>query len=89
MGSTVIATIVLSVEQDALVLPRGAFLTTGGQKVVYVINGQLAEKTSVSFGDIEGNWVQVNSGLKVGQQVITSGYQNYISHTAITLAGAK
>ena len=54
---------------------------------MYRINGKSAEKVVVQIGDIEGNTVQILSGLSAGDEIITSGYQNFINETTITLAG--
>lgn len=85
LGSTAIGVFTLGVETDALTLPRGSYLTTGSQKYIYVIDGDQASKTQVTYGEIEGNTVQIASGLSAGDRVITSGYQNFISETTITL----
>jgi HlyD family secretion protein len=86
-GSTAIGVFSLGVEENTLTLPRGAYITTGAQKYVYVINGDRAVKTSVTFGEIEGNIVQILTGLNAGDQIITSGYQNFISFNEIKLSG--
>jgi HlyD family secretion protein len=87
LGSTAVGVFSLGVQEDVLTLPRGSYLTTGGQKYVYVINGNTAEKTTVQIGEIEGNTVQILSGLNAGDEVITSGYQNFINETTIKLTG--
>jgi HlyD family secretion protein len=66
-------------------LPRGAFLTTGSQKWVYVVDGTVAKKTAVTFGTLTANTVEVKSGLKAGDTVITSGYQDFIDQDQIQL----
>lgn len=87
LGATAIGVFSLGVEEGALTLPRGAYLTTGAQKYVYIVDGDHAVKTSVTFGEIEGNTVQLLTGVKAGDRIITSGYQNFISHTDIKLSG--
>jgi RND family efflux transporter MFP subunit len=87
-GSTAIGVFTLGVQEDALTLPRGAYLTTGAQKYVYVLTSKnSAEKRTVTFGEIEGNTVQINSGLDEGDVVIVSGYENFISQSTVKLAG--
>ncbi len=87
LGSTAVGVFTLGTQPDVLTLPRGSYLTTGGQKYVYRVIGNRAEKVSVKIGSIEGNTVQILSGLSAGDTVITSGYQNFINETNITLAG--
>jgi HlyD family secretion protein len=69
-------------------LPRGPYLTTGGQRYVYVIEGDQAIKTAVTFGELQTEQVQILQGLSVGDEVIISGYQNFIEHNTIMLQGA-
>ncbi len=84
-GASAVASISLGIEEDVLYLPRGAYLTTGSQKWVYLVDGDSAVKTAVSFGDIEGAKVKIKAGLKEGDVIITSGYQNFIDQKEIQL----
>jgi len=84
-GASAVATITLSVEEDVLLLPRGAWLTTGGQKYVYLAEDGRAVKTAVTLGEIQGTDVEILTGLAAGDRVITSGYQNFIDQDVIEL----
>lgn len=84
-GASAVASITLGVEENALLLPRGSYLTTGSQKWVYKVEGDSAVKTKVTFGSIEGTKVEVLSGLQAGDEIITSSYQNYIDEDVIIL----
>lgn len=86
-GATATATITLGTKADALVLPRGAYLTTGGQKYVYKVEGATAVKTKVEFGDVQGAKVEIAKGLSAGDRVITSGYSDFIDDEVIQLSG--
>ncbi len=85
-GASAVASISLGMEENVIYLPRGAYLTTGSQKWVYLVNGDSAVKTAVSFGDIEGAKVKIKAGLNEGDVIITSGYQNFIDQKEIQLA---
>ncbi len=87
-GSTAVSEIVIGSLDNILLLPRGPYLTTGGQRFVYIIEGDRAIKTAVTFGELQTDQVQVLRGLSEGDRVIISGYQNYIEHTTIILQGA-
>jgi len=80
-----VATITLGTTTDSLVLPRGAYLTTGGQKYVYKVNGTTAKKTAVEFGDMQGNKVVVTKGLEAGDRIITTGYTSFIDSDTVEL----
>ena len=85
MGASAVATITLGVKEDTLILPRGSYLTTGSQKYIYKIDGSEAYRTEVSFGEIQGSQVEIINGLKAGDIVITSGYQDFIDQDVITI----
>ncbi len=84
-GASVAAVIPLGVREDTLILPRGAYLTTGGQKYVYRIEGDRARRTVVTFGELQGTQVEILHGLSEGDRVITSGYQEYIDQELVEL----
>jgi len=86
-GATATATVTLGTKTDALVLPRGAYLTTGGQKYVYRVEGTKAKKTKVEFGDIQGAQVEVTGGLSAGDTIISSGYTDFIDSDEVELSG--
>lgn len=75
--SSVTSNIHLGIYRNSLSLPRGAYLTSGQQLFVYVIEGSKAVRRDVRFGLIEGNNIQVLSGLALGDRVITSSYDQF------------
>ncbi len=84
-GSSATGEIVLGVKAGALILPRGAYLSTGSEHVVYRIQGERAVRTEVIYGVIQANEVEVVSGLAEGDRIITSGYQDFIDRPSIRL----
>ncbi len=75
--STASVNIHLGMYQDSLCLPRAPYLTSGQQLFVYRIENDSAIRTDVQFGMLQGNYIQVLSGLKAGDLVITSSYDQY------------
>ena len=75
--SSVSANIHLQLQKDSLYLPRGAYLTSGQQLFVYVIDGKRAHRQDVQFGMLDGNAVQILRGLTLGEQVIISSYDAF------------
>lgn len=63
--------------KDRLALPRGRYLSSGQERFVFVVDENNAEKKEVTFGLINGNYIQVKAGLQEGDQVITSSYDNF------------
>ncbi|HBG02265.1 MAG TPA: hypothetical protein DDW87_11925, partial [Firmicutes bacterium] len=76
-NSQVTANIHLQLHRDSLFLPRGAYLTSGQQLFVYVMDGDQARKCDVQFGILQGNSVQIVRGLELGEEVIISSYDAF------------
>jgi len=78
IGASVSGEIVAGTITDALVLPRGPYLSSGNYSTVYVISHGVAKKTTVKFGVADGAYIQVASGLNEGDRVIISDYRDFI-----------
>jgi len=57
---------------DALVVPRTALLEDG-EPAVYTVRDKKAVRVPVTLGYMDGQWVEVRKGLKVGEPVVTAG----------------
>jgi HlyD family secretion protein len=84
-GATAVADLSLGARDNVMTLPRGAFLTTGSQKYLYLIKDGIGVKTKVTYGSIEDNRVEILSGVEPGDEIITSGYQNYIEYSTLQI----
>jgi HlyD family secretion protein len=85
VGSTAAGVLQLGAKEDVLLLPRGPYLTTGGQRYLYVIEGDTARRVEVTFGDVEGQQVEILNGVAAGDEVIVSGYQNFAEYETVKL----
>jgi HlyD family secretion protein len=90
-GSTVGLKIVAKTVKDALVIPADAVLTgEGGATSVMIIGpDQLAHQTAVKTGIHEGGNVQILSGLKEGQRVVTQGAYGLPDGTKVTVSAPQ
>lgn len=89
VGSSVTAELVVGEIADALVLPRGPYLTSGDYVTAYVVTGGAARKTAVTFGTADGQAIQVNSGLAEGDVVLTGDYSEYIHLDEVKVEGVS
>lgn len=78
-GQTLQIRLALSDETQALLLPRGGFYQqTGGNWIFKVsADGKSAYKTDIQLGRQNPDYFEVLSGLKPGDKVVTSSYENY------------
>lgn len=70
-GTAVKARITVDRNEVALMVPVAAVQTAGEQEVVYVRNGHTYTQRSVKLGRRDAGKVEVLSGLKPGEQVVT------------------
>jgi HlyD family secretion protein len=78
-GQTLQIRLALSDETQALLLPKGGFYQqTGGNWIFKVAeNGGVAYKVDVQLGRQNPDYYEVIQGLKPGDKVVTSSYENY------------
>lgn len=92
-GTSATVDILTGTKTGALVLPRGPFYTSGERSYVYVVgnDGTTATKTQVTYGLILADKVEIASGLKEGDRIVSSTYTDFLSRDTIQLAetGAK
>jgi len=55
-----------------LILPRGAFLQSGGGRLAYVVRDGVATRTPITTGARSLSHVEITGGLRAGDQVIVS-----------------
>jgi len=87
LGNTAVGELVLGTRKGVLQLARGPYLTTGNQRYLYKVEGNTARRSSVTFGTTEGNVVEILEGVKAGDTVVVSGYQNFIDYGTVQLQG--
>jgi len=59
---------------EAVAVPLFAIVDKGGERMVFLEKDGLAESRTISIGVIEGDRVQVTSGLNVGDHLIVKGH---------------
>jgi HlyD family secretion protein len=67
----------LSEKAQTTILPKGRFTEETGGKWVFVVNGNKAERREIKLGRENPVYHEVLSGLKPGDEVVTSGYADY------------
>lgn len=89
-GTAARVSIVAQTMKDTLVIPSSAVLKDdSGKNIVIVIQGGQAKKREITAGIEDGNDVQVVSGLKAGEQVITTGGYGLDDGTKVKVVAAE
>jgi HlyD family secretion protein len=84
-GQTVRMRLEIGQPADTLVVANGAFFDDTGGQWVFVVDpsGRYADKRPVRFGRRNPEGIEVLEGLKQGEQVITSSYENLMTFDRI------
>jgi HlyD family secretion protein len=67
----------LSEKSKTMLLSKGSFYQETAGKWIFVVNGNTAERRTIKLGRENPLYYEVLEGLKVGEKVITSSYQDY------------
>jgi HlyD family secretion protein len=90
-GQTLQIRLALSDETQALLLAKGGFYQQTGGNWVFKLNedGSVAYRIDVQLGRQNPEYYEVLQGLKPGDKVITSGYDNYVNSQELILKESK
>lgn len=78
-GQSLQIRLALSDEMQAIILPKGGFYQQTGGNWIFKLseNGDKAYKVDIQLGLQSPDYYQVLQGLKPGDKVVTSSYENY------------
>lgn len=78
-GQTLQILLSLSDARQALLLPKGGFYQQTGGNWIFKVNdnGSLATKVDIQLGNMNTDYYEILNGLKEGDKVVTSSYENY------------
>jgi HlyD family secretion protein len=78
-GQTLQVTLALSDERTAILVPKGGFFQQTGGNWIFKVSedGKTAYRVDVQLGQQNPDYYEVLSGLKPGDKVVTSSYENY------------
>lgn len=79
VGQTYYINLQLGEPTRAILIPRGTFYQTTGGKWIYVLstNGKEAVRRQIKIGRQNPQYYEVIEGLKPGERIITSSYENF------------
>jgi HlyD family secretion protein len=78
-GQTLQITLALSDETTAILVPKGGFYQQTGGNWIFKVSedGKTAYRVDIQLGRQNTDYYEVLSGLKPGDKVVTSSYENY------------
>ena len=72
---------------DALVVPRAALLEDEADPAVFVVRNKKSARVPVKLGYMDGEWAEVRSGIKQGEQVVIAGKSALRDGTEVQVIG--
>ncbi|MCC5861070.1 MAG: efflux RND transporter periplasmic adaptor subunit [Gammaproteobacteria bacterium] len=73
--------------EDVLLVPRAALLDTDGGDAVFVVNEGTARRQDVTTGFTSGEFIEITSGLRDGDEVVVVGQNALRDGTPVRSAG--
>ncbi|MDX1563158.1 MAG: efflux RND transporter periplasmic adaptor subunit [Gammaproteobacteria bacterium] len=86
-GMFVEVTLIGSRREDVPVVPRRAVTDRGGQRVVFVLNGQRVERREVRLGLGDDEQVEIVSGLAPGERIVVRGLETLTDQMLVRVTG--
>jgi membrane fusion protein (multidrug efflux system) len=74
---------------DALAIPRAALLEDGAAPAVFTVRDGKAARVELTLGYVDGEWVEVRSGLREGEPVVVAGKSALREGSAVQVIGDK
>jgi HlyD family secretion protein len=71
------ARILIEEKPNVIMVARGPFVEQGSGRFAYVVKDGIAVKTPIQIGALSINSVEIISGLKIGDKVVTSGADSF------------
>lgn len=85
-GTFVTVSFLQKTSQQALLIPRSALVESVRNPYVYVVENNVAKQRKIEVGRDLGDQIEVLSGLKSGETVITTGQINVSEGAAVQVA---
>ncbi|MCP1468458.1 membrane fusion protein (multidrug efflux system) [Sphingobium sp. OAS761] len=80
---------IVSSERQSLAVPELAVVGDGDERFVFVLEGRTAKRVKVDTGLRQDGAVEIRSGVKRGQMVVTEGVVKLTDGMTVRLAGDK
>ncbi len=86
-GQTYYLNLQLGQPTEAVIIPRGSFYQATGGRWIYVVDasGEKAYRREIRIGRQNPQFYEVLDGLRAGERVITSSYDNFGDHDVLVL----
>jgi RND family efflux transporter MFP subunit len=88
-GMAAVAVIALEQQEEILLIPRSAVVSARGQDYVYKLAGNRTVRQDIGLGNPRGEEVEIKTGLKEGEPVITDQLSLLTAGSRVRVLAAK
>lgn len=81
--------IITARQSNVLSIPSSALTQFKDKKAVWLVNGEVAQRKTVTTGLISGKKIEITNGLKPGDIVITSGHSKLMENSRVAVVDAS
>jgi HlyD family secretion protein len=81
------ARLLIEEKPNVLMLPRGPFVENEGGRFVYIVEAGVARRQAFKMGATSVTAVELQAGLKLGDQVVIAGSELFENALSVTLNG--
>ncbi len=85
VGMSARVRLLIDKHEDVLTVSKSCLIEENGEKYVYVVSDGIAKRTDVETGLYDGERIEIVSGLKEGDMVVTKGQQLLSDGARVTL----
>ena len=79
--------VLLEAKYDVLRVVRGQFLESGGGRIAYAIDGDVARRRVIEVGARSLNAVEIVAGLRAGEEIIVSSLEAFEGKETLLITG--
>ena len=81
--------VITSIKDDVLRIKNGSFYSGPGDYTLFVMNGDMLLPREVKLGECNYDYIEVISGLEVGEQVVVSDMTKYKGKEKLKVSGEE
>ncbi len=77
--------VITSSKTDIIRVENGPYINGSGRQDIFIVEGENALRRTVMVGDTNFDWVEIESGIEVGEEVIITNMEDHIHQTKIRI----
>ncbi|RLC51425.1 MAG: hypothetical protein DRI23_05040 [Candidatus Cloacimonadota bacterium] len=81
--------VITSTKTDVIRVANGPYINGSGRQEIFVVQGDIAVRRTVMVGDTNFDWVEIESGIEEGEEIIITSMEDHIHQTEVKIKRKK